>query len=388
MSEVPTTDLPNEHPTASGGGAKSKKKGAGAKAKGEMRFRQKKNESFQAELTASILRRLKVSDPTTVNAINLESAIIPARVPISFRGLPNFVYNLWGRMQSIGTRPFAAIATQENYNIFLKCIMYIAEAKVTFAQMRAEVIPPFPLTSLETFTEIQLRTICVIAKRLPYPIVIFLEAIGNFSVQKQFVIPILSTTSPSAASAAVSYAPSMIAKLLCALREEILVDDVLYQLAQEVTDLPNINWVHRDVPACVGPGDIPVPARRFVHIDDASRAFWVPPTARERVIFEKIIAAMDSKSGFILENDITTGSGSIIQTVRFPDEYNPDEDETLYYMNVEVPEFEEKLAPALMLGQEYRTDAFSRFCSSYSECLKHGSACAPSAIHAVIWANN
>lgn len=43
-------------------------------------------------------------------------------------------------------------------------------------------------------------------------------------------------------------------------------------------------------------------------------------------------------------------------------------------MNDETPEFEEKLATALLLGLENQSDYKGRFTSSYAECYKHGSA--------------
>lgn len=60
---------------------------------------------------------------------------------------------------------------------------------------------------------------------------------------------------------------------------------------------------------------------------------------------------MESKPGFIPQTDLTTSVGSVLQTIRFPEMWDPDEDETLYYANTINPNFE-KLAPALRLGYE------------------------------------
>lgn len=62
---------------------------------------------------------------------------------------------------------------------------------------------------------------------------------------------------------------------------------------------------------------------------------------------------MDSQKGFNIHCDITSGDGSIVQTVRFPEPFDPEETETPYYVNTAVPQFEEQLAPALLLGFEF-----------------------------------
>lgn len=57
---------------------KGQSKGKGAKDRREQKFRERKNNEFQMELQASILRRLKIADPTNVNALHLQSSIVPA----------------------------------------------------------------------------------------------------------------------------------------------------------------------------------------------------------------------------------------------------------------------------------------------------------------------
>ncbi|CAG5057429.1 unnamed protein product [Parnassius apollo] len=99
----------------------------GAKNRKFEKFRTKKNQEFQVQLTASLLKRLHVSDPTTVSAIKLRSSVAPAAVPITFRALPRFVSALWRRMVSIGTRPFSQLVNE---------VMMLAEAKVACAQMK------------------------------------------------------------------------------------------------------------------------------------------------------------------------------------------------------------------------------------------------------------
>lgn len=88
----------------------------------------------------------------------------------------------------------------------------------------------------------------------------------------------------------------------------------------------------------------------------------------------------------MLQCDISTGMGSAVQVVRFPEAYDDYELETLYYTNAIPPTFEEQLAPALLLGYEYQGNPSSRFCSNYYDCLKHGAANKEQARHAIVWA--
>lgn len=175
-SSVSDKTTPDElNPTA----GKGKPSGKGAKKRKATRFRSNKNKDFQTELTASLLRRLNVTDPTNVTAIQLQSSIVPAVVPVSFRGLPRFVKSLWARMKAIGTRPFTSLATDENLAIFYKCVAVICDAKLTFAQKKCQVKTPEPLTFKGSYTDVQLRVIQALAARLPYPLAIYIEAIGN-----------------------------------------------------------------------------------------------------------------------------------------------------------------------------------------------------------------
>lgn len=371
---------------------KPNRRGKGSAVNKEMKFRMKKNDDFQKELTATLLKRLKISDPTNLNAVQLQSSIPPTRVPITLRGLPRFVDELWLRMKAIGTRPFGQLATADNYAIFLKCIMYIAESRLTYAQMKCEAAPPFPLSSINSFTEMQLRTIKLQSSRLPFPLVIYMEAIGNFTIRKQLVVPVEMKCNPTAASGAISLMPTSIVKVLEIFRDFIAMDNVLYTIAQ-LLDLPNINWI-TDVQVCPPIAATSTtsaqPERRInvAKVDPAAIHFWKFPTPNEWLTFNQVISSMESKKGFLLQFDVTTGLGSSLQVIRYPEEFDPNEDETMYYMNDEVPEFEEKLAGALLLGCEYNSNPSGRFTSSYTECYKHGSVSQTEVRHAVIWADN
>lgn len=357
-----------ETPAAQG---QQKQPGKGAQNRKYNNFRGRKNQEFQAQLTASLLKRLHVSDPTQVSTIRLRSSVAPSAIPITLRALPRFVQAVWHRMTSIGTRPFGALATAENYGIFLKLILMLAEAKVAYAQMSCTQHPSIDLEHEHLFTEAELRVFSSLAKTLPYPIVIYLEAIGRFTIDRQTVVPYLPRLQPRAVSGCVTYAPTHIREVLNALAQPVVADDANVVAARAIDDLPNVNWVEVQLP--IREGEAVVQRQGFVTSPE-SLEFWNArlPSAHEKTIFRRIVSAMDSKKGFNIQSSISHGEGSIVQAVRFPEQFDPNELDTMYYSNVVVPNFEEQLAPALMLGYEYGVPRYSRFMSGYDECLIRG----------------
>lgn len=364
--------------------------GKGATQKKEAKFRTMKNKSFQSELTASLMSRLKLTDQTSIMAIKLQSTIIPQGVPISFRGLPVLARVVWSRMQSIGTRPFQQLATEENFAIFVKCLLYICEAKLVYAQASCTNHPSSGLPSLDQYSEMQLRIIRTLATKLPYPLAVYVEAIGNFVADKQMFVPLLIRVNPQAASGVVSYAPSHLRELMRVCQDFVPADNVVANVANGIDDLPIIEWVQGHI-------EVPVPpidgAAQPPHLVPAVRAadrtfqFW---SARflshvEIDTFHKIISTLDSKRGFNILVDITPGDGSIVQAVRFPEELDHDVDEIQYYSMTDIPPFEERLAPALLLGFEYRGDAKSRLLGHPNYCLLKGTASLREARYALSW---
>lgn len=158
MTDVQVGNL-TAPPVDKTGGPSKKKSSKPSNSKWYESFRDKKNQEFQQQLTASLLKRLKVTDQTTVAAIPLRSIIVPSHVPITFRGLPRFIRQLWLRMRFIGTRPFKNLCTDANYAVFLKVIMHIAEAKLAYAQMHCTKPPRHELTSSRVMTRVHRNAI-------------------------------------------------------------------------------------------------------------------------------------------------------------------------------------------------------------------------------------
>ncbi|GLV40913.1 hypothetical protein CBL_08487 [Carabus blaptoides fortunei] len=83
-------------------GKKSNTKGKGAEKNQQARFRDKKYKAFAAELIVElIISIVPKSDPSSLPDIKLQSAVIPARVPVSLRGIPELLNQLWARMVAL-----------------------------------------------------------------------------------------------------------------------------------------------------------------------------------------------------------------------------------------------------------------------------------------------
>lgn len=372
----------------------SQRKGKQSKAKSEQAFRVKKNSVFQAELSSSIMKRLHISDPVDLSAIQLQSAITPARIPITLRGLPRYTREVWSRMVAVGTSAFRNVSNTPNaYAIFLKCCLIIAESRVTYAQMKCESFPCFPMTSISKFSEMQLRSIRLYSSRLPVPLAIFMEAIGNITIDSQTIVPVEANMKVEAVTGAVSFFPTSIFRMMEALRTPTETSNAIVEMARLLNELPNFGWNINNVicPAQVAASpDTIVPERSIevATLTGATYDFWKMPTPSDWSLFSQIIACFESKPGFLILFDVTSGIGANCQLVRFPEAYDPDEEETQYYMNVVVSEFDEKIAPAFMLGLDEHLECSSRYISNYQECLKHGNASQANARHALIWSTH
>lgn len=155
-----------------------------------------------------------------------------------------------------------------------------------------------------------------------------------------------------------TYASSQIAHLLAYLENPLPALNANVVAARCIEDLPNITWEEVQIPLQGGPVN-------GFRSSQATRDFWTPavPTPDQRDLFRKIIASRDSKKGVNNQCDISHGEKSSDQTVRFPDAFDPEEDETLHYINTAVPTSEEQFASALRLGYEHQYDRSSRFCT-------------------------
>lgn len=341
---------------------------------------------YNTDLASTVFKRLKLTVPPSISAINLQSTIAPTTVPISFFGAIMLLQQLWLRMRAFGLGLIATLDTQRNQAIFTKCFLYICEARLVYAQIASQNSSVLDLPSINQFTELQLRIIRNLSRILPYPLVMYLESIGNFIIDNQPVVPVLATSALAAHSGAYSKAPTAINTFLNLFVDAVPVTDEILQLVQLIDELPGINWVGPNGQPWRMPNPLQDEQNQpAITISLETIRFWNDeiPSDADRRIFSKIVSSMDPVPGFNLHCDIATGEGSCVQIIRFPERHVTND--TRYYLNSIVPSFEEQIAPAFVLGFEFGIQKISRFCDTYTSCLKHGSASAPKAVNAVVW---
>lgn len=353
------------------------RQGRGARNRQETKFRSKKNVQFAATIRESVYARLGISDPTKLSTVKPSADVVSSRVPVVLRALPSLFDFVWKRMKAIGTEPFLALATDRNRAIFIKVLLTIFEAKISYAQ-RATQIDRFDLPSVNVYTVEQLVLITSLSRRLPFPIVIALEALGNFVQDQQLVVPVLATHEHPLASGAYNFAPSHLKVLFESLRQPQLVSTLLFELEPSLRDLPVVEWVLS--------GD-----NSRVQAAESSLSFWAgadPLPPDERQIFRSIIASMETKPGFLILTDITHGDGSPVPIIRFPDSFDPDELETNYYTTTHATPYDEALAGVVLYGLEPGVKLFSRFSGDYDEPFMHGNLCIQTCRQALVWADH
>lgn len=123
------------------------------------------------------------------------------------------------------------------------------------------------------FSDMQLRYIHSILRRLPFPIAISLEALGNFSLDAQPIVPVFASYAKPELSPALNYAPNQLRGFFTHLRQPVPITNEVYALARNIEDLPVVTWNENfEVQA--------------VRASDETLAFWItldpiPPASRE-----------------------------------------------------------------------------------------------------------
>lgn len=361
----------------------AKPTGKGSRNKRTEAFRRKKNAETDAAITAGIFARLKIKDPTAVSSIPLAREVHPATVPISFAALPEYVDRVWDTMEAIGTRPFGQLNTPENKAIFKKGMLILSEVKLCYAQRAHVDKPDEDLPSKKLYTTEELNDFNNMASVLPYPLALYLESIGNCVDGKQIVTPLLAEyrlDNLRAVSGALTFAPRQLKALLVLLRQGIPLNAEVHMIALRLEALPNIEWEEFEgqviPPAPHGP--------QMVRLTQRSYEFWIDELLVEDVVVEtsirwtdheyrtfvKIVQSMNSKKGFNISEDLSSGDGSLVQTVNV---INWQIDRSVsWFTMTDVPEFDQKLGAAFNLCSSVANIQPSRFRGTYTTAYWRG----------------
>lgn len=337
----------------------------------------KQNKKTQIALPEkNVFHRLNIADPTNLSSIRVRCNFVPTIVPISFRAIPAYCYELWAYFGKLNAYDFRRLDTSLNYAIFVKVFLFICEAKLAIAQIKCS-LPEQELTLTKRYSPFDLRDLVSNSRALPKPLALVIEQIGNFIADDQPVVPTLAQTYPAIASGALNFAPTELQTLCNYLAEPQPVASVA-QLVRELDDLPGVTW-SRSAAA---------PAQMiWMHPD--SVAFWTSPlpSQREFKIFTSIVSSFRNVGEFISLCDIESGDGSALQAIRYPESFDYSAPRANYYACTVVSQFEEQLAPAIQLGFEYRALKVSRFCGTLERTLTRGVSVPYASARAAIWSS-
>ena len=77
--------------------------------------------------------RLKRHKKKLKSSITLKVRDVPrALVPITFHDMPFLVHEIWQYMHFVNTAGFRRLDTNENYEVFLKCVLVLCQAELVY----------------------------------------------------------------------------------------------------------------------------------------------------------------------------------------------------------------------------------------------------------------
>lgn len=331
---------------------KHQKRGKGAQQRRTDSFRLEKNKQTDAKILAGIYRRLKVTDPTSLQQVPGASTIPVQVAPITFRGIPTFIRELWSTFITIGKRAFDPYKGIESQNRYIRVFLNICEVKVAYAQ-RTTVLPNTHLPHRCKFTETELFRFRQISEFLPTPLAILLECIGNGAVGDDTFTPMIATENETAFY---TFAPSGLHALKSFLvpmpmDERPAALDALIQLLEPTA------WV--TYPAVDEPGLQHGP---LVSLPAGYVERWTAPISEQDLqFFIDVNNTLKERRDYVIQTDITTGFGTSAQLVQFLDKdlYT----ENRIYSVVKVEHYDMACAVAFRLGD---TEETARLSSRYT----------------------
>lgn len=346
------------------------RQGKGSKQRQRDNFNRKKNREFDQKLADEMAAKYGLNDYPTVQQIPVRVSKPAEIVPITINTVPRYVEQIWVKMQSLGLRNFAQYDTQAYKLNFIKVLLLICEAKVSYGQRNGSPKLPFNrATSLLTFTDDQLTRLLRIAKSLPKPLAAYVDNLGYVSDQGQTVFAVKANlTACPPASGAFNYFPSDLRPLLQALRAGV-VDDL--EPFRQLLDPLGATFEVVD-----GRNRMTEASYTALQYPEG----WISGVMEE--MFCSVIACFNLRKGFNSLCNIEHGMGQKSQLVRFV-AYG--EQIVTYYSNSDVPPYYQLLAGAFGFGQEHEVLQKSRFVSDEEHCLISGQVDVMAIRHEVIW---
>jgi hypothetical protein len=294
------------------------------------------------------------------------SRILTTFSPITFRNVPAFVRQVLRKMSNIGGKHFKRHVTKKNYEIFLKCVLVMCQAKLVCAHQA------MPIDEAECYNlmyETALRFITSMASNLPEPIAVMLDSIGVTRISYQDVVPVIAKLKNNPElSGAISFLPADINLLIDKLRHGVVKGGLEYTFGKNLEVLTNVEW--EAVPS--KPDTTQTPLIRLTEKSYDSLHYpenWI--TQEQYQLFKDIC---DSFSTDMQVCDFKSGQGAQCQLVQYVS-WKPGCMVDFYVMD-EVYDDQLRLAAAFGFGHhDYEVHPTSRFVGSPETAYKRGVCC-------------
>jgi hypothetical protein len=286
--------------------------------------------------------------------------VLTAYVPITFHNIPAFVHKVWKKMSCIGGKRFQR---KENYEIFLKCVLGMCQAKLVCAH---RAMPSANPTCSDLMNESALSIITSAASSLPGPIAVLLDCIGIASVSHQDVVPVIAKLKiKPELSGAINFFPADINVLIDKLRNGVVKGGLEHTFGKNLQVLTKVEW---ETLYSVNSS----PQTKLVRLTNKSyKSLYFHDnsvTFNEMKMFKKIC---NSFSPEMHTCDIRLGHGRQCQLVQFT-EWKPSSTVEFYVMQ-KIADDELKIAAAFGFGHhKYEIQSASKFRGSPETAYKTG----------------
>ena len=237
-------------------------------------------------------------------------------VPITFCDIPLLVHEVWQYMRFVNTTDFRRLDTKENYEIFLKCVLVLCQAKLVYTHKRTAGFKS-PLCKLmgENGTR---SAVAQMAATLPVPIAVLLDSIGITKFCGQDVVPVIATLqSNEELSGAINFFPAHINILVTELMKGVVKGGVAHTLAERLRVLTDVEWDVAHPAECGVTSTVQSNKAAVVKLSEKSyKAMYYPDewfTDEQITLFK----AVCSTSKLVRESNIRSGKGKECQLVQF-----------------------------------------------------------------------
>jgi hypothetical protein len=255
-------------------------------------------------------------------------------VPITFCDVPLLVHEVWQYMRFVNNADFQRLDTKQNYEIFLKCVLVLCQAKLVYTYKH---VPGFKSPLCKLMDEKGTRSAMVqMAASLPVPIAILLDSIGITNFCGQVVVPVIATLqSNEELSGAISLLPAHINILITELKKGVLKGGLAHTLAERLGILTDVEWEVAHPAECRGTSTVQSNKAAVVKLSEKSyKAIHYPDewvTDDQITLFKAVCSTL-----IVRKSDIRSGKGQEFQLVQFLNRKDHDTVEFYVMKNVSV----------------------------------------------------